>query len=104
MCRRDVKIKRKLMDILACPIDKYYPLELHVFEEKDEVVEGVIICPKCMRWYPIREEIPEMLPDELREEKDELPFLKKWKDKFPPRIVTEGKPFNLKAEGKRKAD
>jgi len=33
------------MDILACPIDKHYPLELHVFEEKEEIVEGVIICP-----------------------------------------------------------
>ena len=51
-------------------------LELHVFEEKEEIVEGVIICPKCLRWYPIRDEIPEMLPDELREEKDELPFLR----------------------------
>ncbi len=91
-------IKRKLMDILACPIDKYYPLELHVFEEKDEIVEGVIICPKCLRWYPIREEIPEMLPDELREEKDELPFLRKWKKKIPRKILSEGKPFNLKSE------
>ncbi|MCK5593598.1 Trm112 family protein, partial [Candidatus Bathyarchaeota archaeon] len=27
-------MKRKLMDILACPIDKHYPLQLHVFEEK----------------------------------------------------------------------
>lgn len=89
------------MDILACPIDKYYPLELHVFEEKDEIVEGVIICSKCMRWYPIREEIPEMLPDELREEKDEIPFLKKWKDKFPSKIVTEGRPFNLRSESNR---
>jgi len=90
------------MDILACPIDKYYPLELHVFEEKEEIVEGVIICPKCQRWYPIRDEIPEMLPDELREEKDELPFLKKWKSKIPQKILTEGKPFNLSAEAKPK--
>jgi len=87
--------KRKLMDILACPIDKYYPLELHVFQEKEEIVDGVIICPKCMRWYPIRDEIPEMLPDELREEKDDVPFMKKWKDRFPSKIVKEGKPFNL---------
>ena len=90
--------KKKLMDILACPIDKYYPLELHVFEEKDEIVEGLIVCPKCLRWYPIREEIPEMLPDELREEKDELPFLRKWKEKIPKKILSEGKPFNLKGE------
>ncbi|MGD0406889.1 MAG: Trm112 family protein, partial [Candidatus Bathyarchaeia archaeon] len=44
------------MEILACPIDKYHPLELHVFEEKDEIVEGLIVCPKCLRWYPIRDE------------------------------------------------
>jgi len=36
-----------------------------------------------------------MLPDELREEKDELPFLRKWKQKFPKEILLEGKPFNL---------
>ncbi|MBS7634198.1 Trm112 family protein [Candidatus Bathyarchaeota archaeon] len=91
-------MKRRLMDILACPIDKYYPLELHVFEERDEIVEGIIICPKCLRWYPIRDEIPEMLPDELRGKKDELLFLRKWKDKIPEKILLEGKPFNLKGE------
>ncbi len=89
-------MKRKLLDILACPIDKFYPLELHVFEEKDEIVEGVILCPKCNRWYPIRDEIPEMLPDELREENEDISFMKKWKDKFPKKTLTEGKPSNLK--------
>lgn len=89
-------MKRKLMEILACPIDKYYPLELHVFEEGEEVVEGMISCPKCERWYPIREEIPEMLPDELREKKDEIAFLEKWKNKIPRKTLLEGKPFNLK--------
>jgi len=91
-------IKKKLMEILACPIDKQHPLELLVFEEKEEIVEGLIICPKCSRWYPIRDEIPEMLPDELRTEKEDLPFLKKWKAKTPEKILREGRPFNL---GKR---
>jgi uncharacterized protein YbaR (Trm112 family) len=86
------------MEILACPIDKHHPLDLHVFEEKDEIVEGLIVCPKCNRWYPNREEIPEMLPDELRKESEDLPLLKKWKDKAPQNIVSEGKPFNLKSE------
>jgi len=89
-------MKRKLMDILACPIDKYHPLELHVFKEKTEVEEGMIICPKCLRWYPIRDEIPEMLPDDLRKQKEDLPFLEKWKEKAPEKILKEGKPFNLK--------
>ena len=91
-----------MIDILACPIDKHYPLELHVFEEKDEIIEGVIVCPKCFRWYPIRDEIPEMLPDELREEKDEIPFMKKWKDKFPKEIIAHGKPFSIESKSKEK--
>lgn len=91
-------MKKKLMDILACPIDKHYPLELHIFEEKDEIVEGMIICSKCLRWYPIRDEIPEMLPDELRDKKDELPFFKKWKSRIPKKILDEGKPFRLETK------
>jgi len=86
------------MDILACPIDKYYPLELHVFEEREEIIEGMIVCPKCLRWYPIRDEIPEMLPDELRNKRDDVDFLKRWRDKIPEKILVEGKPFNLKEE------
>ncbi len=84
------------MDILACPIDKFHPLELLVFEEKEEILEGLIVCPKCLRWYPIRDEIPEMLPDELRKETEDLPFLKKWKNGIPEKVVFEGKPFSLK--------
>jgi len=89
-------MKRRLMDILACPIDKHHPLELHVFDEKEEIVEGLLVCPKCNRYYPIIDEIPHMLPDELREKEEDLGFLEKWKDKIPEKILYEGKPFNLK--------
>ena len=85
------------MDILACPICKHYPLDLYVFDEKEEIIEGLIVCQACGRWYPIIEEIPFMLPDELRDGKDDLPFLKKWKEKFPERTLKEGKPFNEKS-------
>jgi len=88
-------MKRRLMDILACPIDKYYPLNLHVFEEKEEVVEGLLVCSKCGRWYPIIDEIPQLLPDELRERKDELSWLSRWKASAPAQVLREGKPFNL---------
>jgi len=83
------------MSILACPIDKHHPLELYVFEEREEIVEGMIVCPKCLRWFPIRNEIPEMLPDELRNKREEIDFLIKWRDKIPEKILLEGKPFNL---------
>jgi len=91
-------MKKKLMEILACPIDKHHPLDLLVFEEKEEIMEGLIICPKCLRWYPIRDEIPEMLPDELRKKDEDLPFLKKWKRKISENILLNGKPFNLKGK------
>jgi uncharacterized protein YbaR (Trm112 family) len=69
-------LKKRLMDILACPIDKFYPLELMIFEEKEEVISGLITCPKCNRWYPIIDEIPHMLPDELRDGEDDIPFIR----------------------------
>ncbi len=88
-------MKRRLLDILACPIDKHYPLELHVFEEKEEIAEGLLVCTECNRWYPIADEIPQMLPDDLREAKDDLAWLQKWKEQAPESVVRSGKPFHL---------
>lgn len=88
-------MKRRLLDVLACPIDKFYPLELHVFEEPEEISFGIIVCPKCNRWYPIIDEIPHMLPDDLRDENDDVSFLRTWRAKIPMKILTEGKPFRL---------
>jgi uncharacterized protein YbaR (Trm112 family) len=83
------------MEILACPICKHYPLQLYIFEEKKEIVEGLIVCGSCKRWYPIIDEIPHMLPDELRNKEEDLAFLRKWKDKLPEEVVKEGKPYTL---------
>lgn len=90
-------MKRRLMEILACPIDKHHPLELYVFEEGEEISEGLLVCPACNRFYPISEEIPRMLPDELREKEEDVLFIKKWRDKIPQKILDEGKPFNLRS-------
>ena len=83
------------MEILACPIDKHHPLDLHVFDEKNEVVEGIIVCSECNRFYPIIDEIPHMLPDNLRSKDEDLKFLKKWIEKLPEKVKTQGRPFNL---------
>src|SRR5437660_12402465 len=90
-------LKRRLLDILACPIDKHYPLELHVFEEKEEITEGLLVCSECNRWYPISDEIPQMLPDDLREAKEDLESLRKWTAEGPVKGLTEGKPFLLES-------
>lgn len=93
-------MKRRLMELLACPMDKHHPLELYVFEERGdgEIVEGLIYCPKCSRFYPIRDEIPEMLPDELRNLREDLMFLRKWRDKIPEDILRKAKPVSLSGE------
>ena len=49
-------IDRKLLDILACPLCK-----------TDVRLEGKeIVCSKCSRRYPIKDDIPIMLIDEAK--------------------------------------
>jgi len=89
-------MKKSMLDILACPIDKFYPLELfEIISEGQNVKEGVLFCTKCSRFYPIREEIPVMLPDELREKQKDIEFLQKWQDKIPEKVIKQGNPWHL---------
>lgn len=89
-------MKRSLLDILACPIDKHYPLDLIELNSKDdEVVEGVLLCSECNRFYPIIDEIPVMLPDDLRKQNEDLEFLAKWEKKLPEDVVYNGRPNHL---------
>jgi len=89
-------MNRAMIDILACPIDKNYPLELYEINEKDNVVsEGALFCSKCSRFYPIIEEIPIMLPDELRNKDQEIEFLTNNKKKLPEKIISMANPWHL---------
>lgn len=36
-----------------------------------------------------------MLPDKLRDKKEELRFLRKWKEKVPKTVLEKGKPYTL---------
>ena len=91
-----------MLDILACPIDKYYPLELiEIDTAEDKIIneniikEGVLFCSQCSRFYPIIEEIPVMLPDELRDKEKDIQFLQKWQEKIPTKIIKNGNPWHL---------
>jgi len=91
-----------MLDILACPIDKFYPLELIEIDTVEDktinenvIKEGVLFCSQCSRFYPIIEEIPVMLPDELRDRKKDIQFLQKWHEKIPSKIIKNGHPWHL---------
>ncbi|HYZ96685.1 MAG TPA: Trm112 family protein [Nitrososphaeraceae archaeon] len=125
-----------MLDILACPMDKNYPLdliELQVKEFENDnlrerdflnddktskknnlvinqendtrgegtkdkiiiIIEGILYCKKCLRFYPIIDEIPIMLPDELREKETDLEFLNKWKNNIPQKILNNANPWHL---------
>jgi uncharacterized protein YbaR (Trm112 family) len=101
-------MKKSMLDILACPIDKHYPLELFEINIKKDnynnddynnsnivVTEGILFCTKCSRFYPIVDEIPVMLPDELREKQTDIDFLHQWNEKIPEKILRHGNPWHL---------
>ena len=75
---------------------KNHPLELIEIKSKnDEIQEGAIYCTSCQRHFLIIEEIPIMLPDELRNKKQENEFLKKNENSLPEKIIKQGKPWHL---------
>jgi len=138
-------LKLRLLDILACPNNKSWPLELYIFEEKKnenielpekdeisnlicsyycakhkvklvnekagmkstitkeakkidykteceeclqtEIVAGMIKCPTCESYYPIIDEIPMMLKEELRNQDIEKEFTEKWSEKIKTLLV-----------------
>ena len=89
-------MNKKMLDILACPICKHHPLEEFDINVKDELVyEGVLFCAECSRYFPITEEIPIMLPDELRDKKQDIEFLEKYAKSLPEKIVKSGNPWHL---------
>ena len=57
--------------------------------------EKMISNKNSKRHFFIIEEIPVMLPDELRDKKQEDEFLKKNKDSLPEKITKQGKPWHL---------
>jgi len=57
-------MRKKLMDILCCPVCKG-DLELKIaVEDEDEVLEGSLFCSSCNVYYEIHDGIPNLLPQE----------------------------------------
>lgn len=66
-----------------------------VKDNEVEIVEGILFCNNCLRFYPIVEEIPIILPDELRDKNKDLDFLRKHSSSLPEKIVKKSIPWHL---------
>ena len=65
-------------------------------KEPSEVIEeGLLLCRTCLRFYPITEEIPIILPDELRDKKRDMEFLRTWNESIPNDLLKNLKPWTL---------
>ena len=64
--------------------------------DNDVVIEdGMLFCNSWLRFYPIVEEIPIILPDELRDKNNDLDILRKWSDSLPEKVVKRSLPWHL---------
>ena len=69
---------------------------LNKFKLDTEIDSGLLFCEECLRWFPISESIPQMLPDEYRNEESDLQFLKNHKNLFDPEFFKQNLyPYNL---------
>ena len=79
-------------------IDEILP-ELYFINKikiETEIESGLLFCEKCNRWFPIIETIPQMLPDEYRDEEKEIQFLQTNKNLMDDEFFKQDlKPFNL---------
>lgn len=72
-------MKTSLLEKLCCPVDKHeLAFQSFVKDENGDIIEGLLTCPECRRYYPIVYGIPIMTPDEYREKSLEEPILAKW--------------------------
>jgi uncharacterized protein YbaR (Trm112 family) len=76
MCKKDVEYRTE-EDFLYCKNDdvRYYKGQMKgedicpkCGDALEEIKGEVLLCTECKRWYPIIDDIPHMLPDELRED------------------------------------
>ena len=78
---------------LCCPFDKTdLKLQTITKDTDNNVIEGVLTCNHCNRYYPIISGIPIMSPDEFREKQLEVPLVEKWE---PELLEKKNRDFTL---------
>ena len=74
-------MKQSLVEKLCCPFDKgELEIKVLVKDTEENIIDGMLTCTQCRRYYPIAYGVPIMTPDEYREPQLEAPLLDKWKN------------------------
>lgn len=95
-------MKQALLKKLCCPFDKKdLDVKIFVKDTEDVIVEGMLTCSHCKRYYPIVYGVPIMSPDEYREPRLESPILERWENKLTD-VQVEG--FRLLGDSSAKQD
>lgn len=84
---------------LCCPFDKK-DLTVKVFatDTNNHIIEGLLSCEHCSRYYPIIHGVPVMSPDEYREWSLEAPIVKQWEHKLDGKKLESFRLENAKPE------
>jgi ubiquinone/menaquinone biosynthesis C-methylase UbiE/uncharacterized protein YbaR (Trm112 family) len=82
---------KSLASKLVCPACKNLlePLVPHVFNEgvDDHIRDGILLCSGCRAWYPIEDELLELVPAPLLDRAGVAAFVEKFADQFLARGV-----------------
>ncbi|MEJ2294646.1 MAG: Trm112 family protein, partial [Candidatus Lokiarchaeota archaeon] len=92
------KLKKCISNLPKNDLDEILPelVMINKFKFEIEIETGILFCPKCKRWFPIIDTIPQMLPDEYRDEQVEIEFLKTNKNLLHNGFFQQDlKPFNI---------
>jgi uncharacterized protein YbaR (Trm112 family) len=92
------KIQEFLENLNPTQLDDIMPelYFLNKIKTETEIESGLLFCEKCNRWYPIVDTIPQMLPDEFRNEEKEIEFLQNNRNLLNEEFLNqELKPFNI---------
>lgn len=90
-----------LLDIISCPYHPFVAFDLIALKAEREsggaskIIDAVLLCPECKRWFSVIDGVPILMPDVLRLIDTELVFLKNYRASIPAKIFQSGKPFNL---------
>ncbi len=77
---------QSLVPILRCPVcaTQEAHLDLHTFQcgQAGHVEDGVLVCPACRSWYPIENELLELVPPRLLYAHDHAGFVDRFRDEL----------------------